>query len=194
MEDIHRFHFVNFIVTISHYSDITISVMASEIPSISTVCSNVCSGALHIKHQSPVSLAVVRGNLPVTGGFPSQRASGTENISICWRHPGMGGCHGDNFWYLQWQQNSQHDKSSRFSVRTLRCDWNIHGASCMTYNFFKTYFSVLHLSYLDVNNPQIYVFDCSLHQKHNCVWYELQYMLLRHWSWDKNAAVLQMPF
>ena len=26
------------------------------------------------------------GNPPVTGGFPSQRASNTENISIWWRH------------------------------------------------------------------------------------------------------------
>ena len=26
------------------------------------------------------------GNLPVTGGFPSQRASNVENISISWRH------------------------------------------------------------------------------------------------------------
>ena len=26
------------------------------------------------------------GNPPVTGGFPSQRASDTENISIWWRH------------------------------------------------------------------------------------------------------------
>ena len=26
------------------------------------------------------------GNPPVTGGFPSQRASNAENISICWRH------------------------------------------------------------------------------------------------------------
>ena len=26
------------------------------------------------------------GNLPVTGGFPSQRANSTENVSIWWRH------------------------------------------------------------------------------------------------------------
>ena len=31
------------------------------------------------------------GNPPVTGGFPSQRASDTENVSIWWRHHGPGG-------------------------------------------------------------------------------------------------------
>ena len=29
------------------------------------------------------------GNPPVTGGFPSQRASNAENVSIWWRHHGM---------------------------------------------------------------------------------------------------------
>ena len=29
-----------------------------------------------------------KGNPPVTGGFPSQRASNEENVSIWWRHHG----------------------------------------------------------------------------------------------------------
>ena len=37
------------------------------------------------KHQSSALLACVR-NPPVTGGFPSQRASNVENVSIWWRH------------------------------------------------------------------------------------------------------------
>ena len=53
---------------------------------VSIVCSTVCSGANQRKHQSSVSLTFVRGDTPVTDGFPSQRASNTWNISIWWRH------------------------------------------------------------------------------------------------------------
>ena len=52
------------------------SAMASQITGISIVCSTVCSSLGQRKHQSSASL--------VTGGFPSQRASNTENVSI-WR-------------------------------------------------------------------------------------------------------------
>ena len=38
------------------------------------------------QHQSPALLALCEGNPPVTGGFPSQRASNAESISISWSH------------------------------------------------------------------------------------------------------------
>ena len=38
------------------------------------------------KHQSSVSLAFVCGDSPVTGEFPTQRASNVENFSIWWCH------------------------------------------------------------------------------------------------------------
>ena len=60
--------------------------MASQITGVSVVYSIVCFGWDQRKHQSTASLAFVRGNLPVTGEFPAQRASNTENISIWWRH------------------------------------------------------------------------------------------------------------
>ena len=63
-----------------HYSDIIMSMMASEITSVSTACSSISSGADQIKHQSFVSL--------VTGGFPSQRASDVKSVSIWWHHNG----------------------------------------------------------------------------------------------------------
>ena len=44
-----------------HYSDIMMSAMASQITSVSIVCSTVCLGAQQRKHQSSVSLAFVRG-------------------------------------------------------------------------------------------------------------------------------------
>ena len=44
-----------------HYSDVTISAMASEITSISSVSSTVGSDAHQRKYQSSASLAFVRG-------------------------------------------------------------------------------------------------------------------------------------
>ena len=45
----------------SHYSDVTLSAMASQITGIWTVCSAVCSGARQRKHQRSASLAFARG-------------------------------------------------------------------------------------------------------------------------------------
>ena len=45
----------------SHYTDVTMSIMASQISGIWTVCSDVCSGAHQRKHQSSTSPAFVRG-------------------------------------------------------------------------------------------------------------------------------------
>ena len=69
-----------------HYSDDTMSAMASQITGVSVVC----SGADQRKHQISASTGLcvcmcacmcVRGwGAPVTGGFPSQRASYAENI------------------------------------------------------------------------------------------------------------------
>ena len=43
-----------------HYTDVIMSTMASQIASMSIVCSTVCSGADQRKHQSSASLAFVR--------------------------------------------------------------------------------------------------------------------------------------
>ena len=47
--------------TPTNESDIIMSTMASQITSVSIVCSAVCSGKDQRKHQSPTSLAFVRG-------------------------------------------------------------------------------------------------------------------------------------
>ena len=64
--------------------------MESQITGVSIVCLTVCSCADQRKHQSSASLAFERGiyrsvyrglwegNLPVTGEFPSQKASNAE--------------------------------------------------------------------------------------------------------------------
>ena len=66
-----------------HYNDVTMSVMASQIPSLTIVYSTVYSGADQRKHQSSASLASMWG---MTGEFPAQRVSNAEKVSIWWRH------------------------------------------------------------------------------------------------------------
>ena len=52
-----------------HYNDVIMRAMASQITSVSIVCSVACSGPDQRKHQSSAS----------------QRASNAENVSIWWR-------------------------------------------------------------------------------------------------------------
>ena len=47
-----------------HYGDVIMSTMASQINSLTIVCWNVYSGADQRKHQSPASLAFVKGIYP----------------------------------------------------------------------------------------------------------------------------------
>ena len=82
-----------YILTSSPYTDVIISAMASQITSFTGVYSTVYSGACQSKHQSSASLAFVRGNSPVTGEFPAQRASNAENVSIWRRHRGQKRCY-----------------------------------------------------------------------------------------------------
>ena len=67
---------------VSHYNDVIMSVMASQIKSI---CSPIGSCADQRKHQSSDSLAFVRGihQWPVNS---THRASNAENVSIWLRH------------------------------------------------------------------------------------------------------------
>ena len=68
----------------SHYNDIIISVMASQITTLTIVYSTVYSGADQRKHQSSASLAFVKGihQWPVN----SPHKGKAENVSILWHH------------------------------------------------------------------------------------------------------------
>ena len=67
----------------THYSIVIPSAMASQITGVSIVCSAVCRS----KKTSKFSVTgLCEGNPLVSGGFPSQRASNAENVSIWWRH------------------------------------------------------------------------------------------------------------
>ena len=71
----------------SHYTNVIMSAMASQITSITIVYSTIYSGADQRKHQS-----FCEGNSPMTSEFPSQRASSAENVSIWWRYHEVRGC------------------------------------------------------------------------------------------------------
>ena len=71
----------------SHYNDVIMTSMASQITSLTIVYSTVYSGSDQRKLQSSASLARA-GHSPVTGEFLAHRASKAENISIWWRHHG----------------------------------------------------------------------------------------------------------
>ena len=58
------------------------TMMASQITSLTIVYSTVYSGAGQSKHQSSASLAFYVGNSPETGEFPAQMACNAENVSI----------------------------------------------------------------------------------------------------------------
>ena len=60
------------------------SAMASQITSLTIVYATVYSDADQRKQQSSASLAFVKS--PVTGEFPTQRASNAEYVSNWCRH------------------------------------------------------------------------------------------------------------
>ena len=68
-----------------YYDDVIMSAMASQITSVSIAWSTVLSGTDQGNIKSRV-IGLCEGNTPVTVGFPSQRVSYEENVSIWWRH------------------------------------------------------------------------------------------------------------
>ena len=60
------------------------NVIVSQITGNLTVCPTLCSGYQQSKHQRSTLLALCEGNPPVTGGFPSQRASNAESVFMPW--------------------------------------------------------------------------------------------------------------
>ena len=69
-----------------HYNDVIMSAVASQITSLTIVYPTVYSGADQRENQISALLALCAGNSPVTGEFPTQRASNAENASIWRRH------------------------------------------------------------------------------------------------------------
>ena len=72
--------------SISHYNDVIMDAMVSQIISLRSVCSAVYSRRRSKKTSKLCVTGLCVGNSPVTGEFPAQRASNAENVSIWWRH------------------------------------------------------------------------------------------------------------
>ena len=70
----------------SHYNDVIMSVMASQVTSLTVVYSTVYSGADQRQTSKLSVTGLYEGNSPVTGEFPTQRTSNAENVFIWWRH------------------------------------------------------------------------------------------------------------
>ena len=70
----------------SHYNDVIMGAMASQITSHASVYSLIRCWS---KKTSKLRVTgFCAGNSPATGDFPAQRASNAENVSIWWRHHG----------------------------------------------------------------------------------------------------------
>ena len=86
----------------------------NELDSVSIVYSIVCSGADQRKQKLRVT-GLCERNSPVTGEFPSQRASNAENVSIWWRHHAKLQLLAND---SQWQ-SKLHQNDFRFRVDTI---------------------------------------------------------------------------
>ena len=71
---------------ITHYNDVIMSTMASQITVLTIVCSTRLFRRRWRKTSELRVTGLCEGNSPVTGEFPTQRASNAENIFIWWRH------------------------------------------------------------------------------------------------------------
>ena len=75
-----------------NYSDVTMGILASQTTFDFAVYRSVCLDEHHRKHQRPRYWPFCGKNPPVTGGFPSQKASYMEIVSIPLRHHVTGMC------------------------------------------------------------------------------------------------------
>ena len=70
----------------NHYSDVIMSAIVSQITGVSIVYLTGCFWCRSKKTSKFCVIGLCEGNSPVTGEFPAQRASNTENVPIWWRH------------------------------------------------------------------------------------------------------------
>ena len=83
------------------------------------------------KSSKPALLVLCEGNPPVTGGFISQRASNTENVSISCRHNDL------QETKIPLKQHKSH-LSKQYTCWSLRCSWSIDCRRCSNYIFIPT--------------------------------------------------------
>ena len=72
-----------------HYNDVIMGAMAPQITSPTIDYSTMYSRRRSKKKTELRVTGLCEGNSPVTGVFPTQKASNAENVSIRWRHRGV---------------------------------------------------------------------------------------------------------
>ena len=102
----------------AHYSDVIMSAIASQITGVSMACSTV-GRSNEISKLCITGLC--EGNSPVTGEFPSQRASYAENVSIWWRHHEMNRQPGNKMAFLD-----KHGRAQCWNTLCLTCNTKRH--------------------------------------------------------------------
>ena len=70
--------------TCKHHSDVIMSAVVSQITGFSFVCSTLLFRHKSKKTSKLRVTGLCEGNPPVTGGFPSERVSNAENVSMWW--------------------------------------------------------------------------------------------------------------
>ena len=95
---VHRFlngnlHHASIQFWTSHYSDVTMSAMASRVTDISIVCYNVFFRCTSKGTSKVRAIGLCEGKSPVNGGFPSQGTSNAEDASAWKRHYVSGNFH-----------------------------------------------------------------------------------------------------
>ena len=104
-----------------HYSDIIISMMASQ-NSSPLDCLLNCLFRSRSKKTSKLRVTLLcEGNPPVIGGFPSQRASNMENVSIWWSHHLMNSYICGWYYQLPWKEITV----TGIFLSDLNCKWKV---------------------------------------------------------------------
>ena len=70
----------------SHYNDVIMSAVASQITSLTIVYLTFSSRRRSGKTSKLRVTGLCAGNSPAAGEFPAQMASNAENVSLWWRH------------------------------------------------------------------------------------------------------------
>ena len=109
-----------------HYNDVIMSARASQIISLTIVYSTVHSRRRSKKTSKLRATGLCKGNSPVIGEFPAQKASNAETVSIWWRHHEFRWSHWRNFCKSDISAAVKHinDLSSKQNQNVNLCIWN----------------------------------------------------------------------
>ena len=103
-----------------YYNDVIMRAMASEITSLTIVYySSVYTGADKKKQSEHRVTDLCVGNSPMSGEFPTQRASNAENVSIWWRHHVKSISHMAVLLYFVIHNKTRHRKFIKISILLL---------------------------------------------------------------------------